>query len=82
MMHLTNERHFFVGALWATIGITVAVVLIQLLRNAPELARLLGMLVIVAWIFFWFGSEKTANIVYRIVEVILKRKKEGGKRCN
>ena len=75
MMHLTNERHFFVGALWATIGVIVAVVLIQLLRNAPELARLLGMLVIVAWIFFWFGSDKTANVVYHIVDMLLKKKR-------
>ncbi len=73
MKHLTNKQHFFVGALWMAIGIFVTVIPIQLLRNAPELARLLGMLIIVAWIFFWFGSEGTIKIVYRIADAFLKR---------
>lgn len=77
MIHLTNERHFFTGALWATIGVMVTVVIAQLLRDyAPESIRLIGIFVLVAWIFLWFGNEKTANFVYRVVDVLLKRTEE------
>lgn len=73
MKHLTDKQHFFVGALWMAIGMTVTLITAQLLRNAPELGRLLGMLVIVVWIFFWFGSEGTIKIVYHIADALLKR---------
>jgi len=69
-----KEKHFFVGALWATIGIIVTVVATQLLRDyAPGPTRVLGILGIVAWVFFWFGRETTANLVYRLVDALQRR---------
>lgn len=74
MIVQTKEKNFSVGALWATIGIIVAWVITQSLRDyAPESVRLFGILGIAAWIFFWFGSKKTANVVYRFADTLSRR---------
>jgi len=67
------DRNFLAGVLWTMIGTFVVMFSTSLLRDLSNFIFLFGLALIVAWIFAWFGSDKTIKLSYQLVDALRKR---------